>query len=152
MATVTRTTQARPDEVFAVLSDGWLYPGWVVGASRMRRVDHDWPKPRAELHHSFGVWPFMINDRTTMLEWEFPRRARLKARGWPLGTAIVEIELEQIPAGTKITITENPDQGPGRLVPKPVRDPMIGIRNVETLRRLALLAEGRAERTPQDPA
>jgi hypothetical protein len=27
----------------AVLHDGWTYPVWVVGASRMRGVDPGWP-------------------------------------------------------------------------------------------------------------
>jgi len=36
--------------------------------------------------------------------------------------------------------------GPGLLVPPPVRRAAIAIRNVESLRRLALLAEGRSQR------
>ena len=36
MATNTRTVNAPPEKVWKVLSDGWLYPVWVVGASRMR--------------------------------------------------------------------------------------------------------------------
>jgi len=35
--------------------------------------------------------------------------------------------------------------GPGLLVPSPVRWAAIAIRNVESLRRLALLAEGRSQ-------
>jgi len=37
-------------------------------------------------------------------------------------------------------------EGPGTLMPEPVRGPMIAWRNVESLRRLAFLAEGRAAR------
>jgi hypothetical protein len=41
---------------------------------------------------------------------------------------------------------EDAAEGPGMLVPKPVRDILIHSRNVETLRRLAYLAEGGAGR------
>ena len=46
-----------------------------------------------------------------------------------------------------MTIREDAESGPGRLVPAPLRHPLIGVRNEETLRRLRLLVEGRA----QDP-
>ena len=41
-------------------------------------------------------------------------------------------------------IAEDATAGPGRYVPKLVRDATIGVRNAETLRRLAYLAEGGA--------
>ena len=41
MPTNTRIVHATPDQVWKVLADGWLYPLWVVGASRMREVDDD---------------------------------------------------------------------------------------------------------------
>jgi len=31
------------EQVWDVLGDGWLYPLWVVGASRIRDVDDGWP-------------------------------------------------------------------------------------------------------------
>ena len=43
MAINHRTMSCPPESVFAVLADGWLYPSWVVGASRMRDVDPAWP-------------------------------------------------------------------------------------------------------------
>ena len=33
MTRTTRTIEATPDQVWAVLADGWLYPLWVVGAT-----------------------------------------------------------------------------------------------------------------------
>jgi hypothetical protein len=44
---VQRSTSAPPEQVFDVLSGGWLHPVWVVGASRMRAVDDAWPKEGA---------------------------------------------------------------------------------------------------------
>ena len=43
-----------------------------------------------------------------------------------------------------MVIEEDAATGPATLVPKLLRDPPLGWRNVETLRRLAYLAERRA--------
>ena len=43
MSENTRVVAATPDQVWRVLADGWLYPLWVVGATRMRDVDEHWP-------------------------------------------------------------------------------------------------------------
>jgi hypothetical protein len=145
VATNHRNLSCSPDHVFGVLSNGWLYPSWVVGASRMRDVEGDWPAEGAVIHHSFGVWPVLINDTTSILEWDPPRHALLKARGWPAGSAHVSIDVEPSPTGCRVSITEDAAEGPGTLVPKPVRDAAILLRNRETLQRLAYLAEGAAD-------
>ena len=44
MSTNVRSMNCSPEDVFAVLADGWLFPTWVVGASRMRDVDAAWPE------------------------------------------------------------------------------------------------------------
>lgn len=138
------TTSASPAAVFAVLTDGWLYPSWVVGAARARSVDTAWPKAGARLHHSFGIWPIMINDVSEVLISEAPHRLVIQAQGWPLGAARVELRVDAWDQGSLITITEDAVSGPGRLVPKPLRQVVISARNREALRRLALLAEGNA--------
>ena len=143
MATTTETASCSPEAVFAVLADGWLYASWVVGASRIRDVEPAWPAEGAKIHHSFGVWPALIDDTTSVLEHDPPHRMVLKARGWPLGSARVVIEVEPTPTGCRISIEEDAVEGPGRLVPSAVRQPLIHVRNVETLRRLRFLAEGR---------
>ena len=140
---VERRLNCSPEKVFAVLQDGWLYPLWVVGASRMRSVDAGWPAPGTKLHHSFGAWPLLINDTTEVLEMEPGRRLVLEARGWPIGRARVEITVEADGDGSLVSIAEDVSDGPARLVPQPVRVAGIDARNHETLRRLGLLAEGR---------
>ena len=149
MATTSCTASCPPSAVFDVFADGWLYASWVVGASRIRDVEAAWPAVGAKIHHSFGIWPALINDSTSVLEWDPPRRMVLKARGWPMGSAKVVVEVEPTAEGSRITLHEDAIEGPGTLVPKPVRDAMIHVRNVETLRRLSFMAEGR--RRPSTP-
>ncbi len=139
-----RIIEASPDKVWEVLADGWLYPVWVVGATRMRDVDAEWPATGSLLHHSAGVWPLVVSDSTEVLESLPGHFLRLRARGWPLGEAEVAITLTAHGSGTLVAIDEDVAAGPGRLVPAPLRSVTMKIRNVETLRRLAFIAENRA--------
>ncbi len=143
-AGVSRSVAAPAEAVWAVLADGWQYATWVVGASRVRAVDDGWPQPSTRLHHSVGPWPALISDVTVADEAVPPHRLVLTARGWPLGEARVELEI--VPDGDQtctVSITEDATKGPGRLVPKPLRQALILPRNREALLRLALIAEGR---------
>ncbi len=121
--------------MFAVLADGWLYPTWVVGASRMRDVDPTWPAVGAKLHHSFGVWPAVIDDVSVVLDNEAPHRLVMQAKGWPMGEATVEVRIDAWGEGSMVTITEDATKGPGLAIPKVVRQPVIAVRNSEALRR-----------------
>lgn len=147
MSTTSRPVRATPEQVWSVLADGWLYPLFVVGAARMRDVDDTWPAVGSRLHHSVGSWPVMIDDTTEVLEVEEGKRILLLARAWPAGQAHVEISLEpsagQGDDHTVVTIVENATAGPGALVPKPIQDAQLHVRNIETLRRLAFVVEGR---------
>lgn len=139
----SRLIKAAPEKVWQVLSDGWLYPLWVVGATRMRDVDRDWPAVGAKLHHSAGVWPLLIDDDTEVLDVEPGHLLRLRARAWPAGEAEVVITLTPQNGETLLEMREDAVGGPGKLVPLPVRASMIGWRNVEALGRLAAIAERR---------
>ncbi|MEO6944512.1 MAG: SRPBCC family protein [Lacisediminihabitans sp.] len=141
MATNNRTMKCTPTEVFEVLADGWLYPSWVVGASRIRGVDGNWPAPGSRIFHSFGIWPALINDTTSVLEWDSPRHARLKARAWPTGEAEVIIDVRPRGTGCNVRLIEDATSGPALLVPTGVRNLALHYRNHESLHRLAYLAE-----------
>jgi hypothetical protein len=143
VSTTTRLVKASADEVWKVLSDGWLYPVFVVGASRMREVDDHWPEVGSRLHHSVGVWPALINDTTSVLEAKPPTMLKLRARGWPAGEADVTFRIRPQGQQTEVVIEEDAVSGPAKLVPKPARDVPIAWRNVETLRRFAFIAENR---------
>ena len=144
MSTTSRVIRAEPAAVFEILADGWLYPIWVVGASRIRSVDDHWPQPGSRLHHSVGLWPLLLDDDTQVEQVEPDRLIVLKARAWPTGEARVRIVLEPVGVHTRVTIEEDAVNGPATLLPGPVRHPMLHARNIETLARLAHLVEGRA--------
>ncbi|SDQ28440.1 SRPBCC domain-containing protein [Microbacterium sp. cf332] len=146
MARNVRVMRCAPEDVFAVLNDGWLFPSWVVGASRMRDVASDWPREGSRLHHSFGVWPLLIDDSTSVLEFDPPHRMVLQARGWPVGEARVTLDVKPRGAGCVVRLQEVAAEGPGSLIPQQLLDLPLRVRNAETLRRLAHLAEGGAGR------
>ena len=152
MYTVMRMVEATPEQIWQVLEDGWSYPSWVVGASRMRAVGDDWPAKGSKLHHSAGIWPVVVNDETTVLESDPPRLLRLQAKGRPAGEATVELRIERAGNGSKVTMVEDVTRGPGRYLPKILRQAPIALRNTETLRRLAYMAEGRSDPQEGDEA
>jgi hypothetical protein len=142
VVTVRREVGVAVDAVWSVLADGWLYPSWVVGASRMRDVDPAWPGVGAQLHHSVGTWPLLVNDTTTVLASVPKRELVLRGRAWPVGEAQIRLTLEERADGCEVVMAEEVRSGPAQLLPAPARSALIGPRNTETLRRLAYLAEG----------
>ncbi|WP_461172161.1 SRPBCC family protein [Arthrobacter sp. Z1-9] len=144
MSTVSQLFNTPAADVWRVIADGWLYSGWVVGASRIRAVDDTWPQAGSRLHHSVGAWPLVINDSTRVTAVEPGKSLELVARGWPMGEAKIIITLEDRSDQCLVTIAEDAIRGPGKKVPKIMRDPMITMRNRETLKRLELMAAGGA--------
>jgi hypothetical protein len=144
MATVTRDLDCPPAAVLAVLADGWSYAVWVVGTSRIRAVDPEWPAPGTRIAHSVGLWPMLLDDVTVVRRWAPDRGIDLQARAWPAGEARVQIEVRpRVGGGCTVELREDAVRGPGTAIPKPIRTALLVPRNDETLRRLAFLAEGR---------
>jgi len=141
MVTLTLDASCSPAQVLAVLADGWTYSSWVVGTSRIRWVDPQWPAPGARLAHSVGLWPAVINDESVARRWVPERGIELQAKGWPVGEARVRIDVQAHAGGSRLRISEDAVKGPGTWVPKPLRSALLAPRNRETLRRLAMLAE-----------
>jgi hypothetical protein len=143
---VSRTTTATPADVWAVLADGFSYAAWVVGTSRVRAVDPNWPAAGSRIHHSFGPWPAVISDVTLAQECLPKSRLVLEPHGGPLGAARVVITLEPRASGCEVSIDEDAIEGVGRwLVPPGLRRQLVRARNVETLLRLTLIAERRTD-------
>lgn len=148
MATVQRHIAAHPSEVFAVLADGWLYSGWVVGTSHMRAVEREWPAAGSRLYHASGAWPFVTRDETKVESVTPGRTLELTARGRPFGEAHVSIVLSDATArastdaaSTLVTMSETPVAGPGKWLHNPASEALLARRNRESLARLDALVQ-----------
>lgn len=159
--TVTRDIAAPRDRVWNLLADGWTYAQWVVGSSRMRAVDEDWPAPGSRILHSVGVWPLVINDETVVLSCVPQRELVLLAKMGPVGAARITLRLSDIddggdiddgvPGGCRVEMAEVAVRGPLRVVPGRLQ--LLGIwpRNQECMWRLAGLAERRQPEECENP-
>jgi uncharacterized protein YndB with AHSA1/START domain len=139
MARNALVVAAPPERVWEVLADPVLYGDWVVGSDVIRDWDDDWPAVGTRIHHRIGRRPVAIADHTEVLESVAPRRLVLRAHARPFPPARVVLEVEPHPAGTLVTMIEDPDMALVRRV-VPVH-PVVRLRNGESLRRLRALAE-----------
>jgi len=140
---------ATPEAVFAILSNPYCYPKWVVGAAGVRDHDESFPAVGSRFHHKVGSWPLGVKDHTEVVEVDPPRRIVLKAKARPLGTAVIEIDLRESASGTELTMDERPGDRLTTLVAaNPVADTALRVRNGEALARLKRLVEGVPEGDP----
>ncbi|MDL9946525.1 SRPBCC family protein [Gordonia sp. ABSL11-1] len=140
MNKATRRTDATPAQVWSVLSDGWLYGSWVVGSSRIRDVDPDWPQAGTRIHHSVGIWPVLLDDETVSLQSK-AGLLELSAAAWPFGKARIVLTVEKEDEGTLVTMEEFVETAPLRWIPPIVQQTAMAPRLDECLRRLTMLAE-----------
>ncbi|MDQ1695500.1 MAG: hypothetical protein QOJ03_853 [Frankiaceae bacterium] len=126
--------------VWQVLSDGFTYSDWVVGTSAIRDVDEAWPAVGSALHYRIGRGRLSHEGHTEVQSMEPGRRLELEAHAWPVGTARIDLRLEDAADGCLVTIVEHPNSGLGSLLHNPVGDLLLKVRNTETLRRLERLA------------
>jgi uncharacterized protein YndB with AHSA1/START domain len=144
--TVTRETTATPEQVWAVIADGWTYSQWVVGNGRMRAVDAHWPAPGSKIHHTIGVWPVTINDETVVEACTPMKELVLHAKTRPFGGARITLRLnETASGGCRIEMAEVPVGGPLNLVPRRLALAAVWPRNRECTWRLAAQAERRTQ-------
>ena len=143
MSTTRRQIDASPEKVWAVLADADNYAHWVVGSRDIRDADPDFPAKGTAFHHSLAFGPIDLKDKSTVVESEEPRRLVLHVRARPVGRGAVTMELAPRDGGTEVTMHEGPASPVARLLYNPVMDIALHGRNVEALRRLAELAEGK---------
>lgn len=149
MSTTTRLMNADPQQVWAVLSNGWSYSDWVVGTVHIRDVASRWPEVGSKIHHKAGPWPFSLKDSSTVLSCEPERDLLLKVRLWPLGAGTVRITLQDVgPRATRVTMVEQFTDGPMLGVRNALGDAVLHYRNREALRRLEDLAVGHTSDAP----
>lgn len=133
---------APPQSVWDVLADPPSYEEWVVGNTGIRDYDGGWPTPGTEFHHKVGLGPLNVKDKTVALEATTLRRLVMNVRVLPVGHGVVTFELQESGSGTLVRMEERPAGGPLKVF-WPVLDPLVKLRNAQTLRRLKDLAESR---------
>lgn len=131
-----------PDAIWRYVGDARTYPDWVVGAAESRKVDADYPKPGATLHHTQGVPKIGLKDTSTVVDAKPPEDLELEVRIRPFAVNGVRFILRPDGNGrTHVTMLEWPKSGiVGRLM-GPLMVPALQVRNAETLRRLKKLSE-----------
>jgi hypothetical protein len=145
---VKRDTTASRDQVWSVIADGWTYSQWVVGNSRIRAVDPDWPRTGSTIEHSVGLWPLVVNDISVVEECRPREHLVLLAKTRPFGKARITLQLFDINGGgCRIEMAEVPVGVPMAWVPDHIALAAAFPRNRECTWRLAALAERRTPDT-----
>ena len=144
MATNERFMPVPPTAVWDELADHRGYGYWVVGSKDIRDADPEWPAPGSRFHHTIGVGPLKLSDHTESLEADPPRLLRMRAKGRPLGTANVTMEMVPRDGGTLVRMTESPAGLAAVLSLNPLVHIFTKARNAESLMRLEELALRRA--------
>lgn len=141
MAKNHTTMHATPERVFAVLADPDSYGHWVVGSRHVRHADPGFPAVGTRFHHRVGIGPLSVADHTEVLESEPQRHLVLLAHARPLGQARVKLTLRPDGERTRVSIEEHLVGRAAKRVPRLLSDPLLQLRNLESLRRLRRLVE-----------
>jgi uncharacterized protein YndB with AHSA1/START domain len=131
------------ERVFAVLSDPRSFARWVVGSREIRRADPDWPAVGTAFDHRVGIWVVTLSDQSTVLESKPPDLLKLLVEARPFSKAYVTLRLRPATGGTRVEMDEVAANARSVLLFNRLTDPLIRIRNSESLRRLKALAEGK---------
>ncbi|HEY4278363.1 MAG TPA: SRPBCC family protein [Conexibacter sp.] len=138
--------EAPPEAVFDVLSDPRSFARWVVGSQAIRRADPEWPAPGAAFDHAVGIGPLRLKDHSRVVESARPTFLRMLVNARPLTQAWVTLRVRGAEHGrTVVEMDERAADQRSRLAFNPLTDPLIRLRNHESLRRLKALAEGHEE-------
>jgi uncharacterized protein YndB with AHSA1/START domain len=132
------------EQVYGLLKDPRTYGIWVVGSRKIRAADPDWPAPGTAFDHRVGVGPLIIHDHTDVVAAREPEELELIARAAPLPPARIHLQLIDRDGATHLVMEEEPLNPLLSRLLTPVGHRLLWLRNVEALRRLKALAEGRA--------
>jgi hypothetical protein len=151
MAVNRMVVEAPPEAVFAVLADPAPYGAFVVGSKKVRWFEPHWPELGSCFHHTLGVGPFILRDKTCVEGVEEGRRLVLLAHMRPFAVNRVAFTLRPADEGTEVPTTEveveeYAVEGPVAALWNPVFEAAMGLRNQEMLRRLKRIAERRLAR------
>ena len=146
MSVNTMVVEAPPSAVFAVLADPAAYGAFVVGSKHVRRFEPTYPELGSCFHHTLGVGPFILRDKTCVEEVEDGRRLVLLAHMRPFSVNRVAFTLRPVEDGTEVEVEEYAVKGPVAAAWNPVFEAAMGLRNQEMLRRLKRITERRLAR------
>ncbi len=146
MAVNKMVVEAPAEAVFAVLADPAAYGAFVVGSKHIRRFEPTWPELHSCFHHTLGVGPFILRDKTCVEDVEQGRRLVLLAHMRPFAVNRVAFTLRAAEEGTEVEVEEYAVEGPVAAVWNPAFEAAMGLRNQEMLRRLKRIAERRLAR------
>ena len=152
MAVTERAMDCSPEEVFEVLSDSYLYKHWVVGSKDIRDVDDSWPAVGSAFYHRLGAPGAQIKDKSEVLEFDAPHRIVLRAYARPLGVARVTVTARPSEDKTIVAISEEPEKGTRMRALTRLIDPLVFVRNAESLRRLERVIEIRNSAKRRSPS
>lgn len=131
---------------FEVLEDPRSLRVLVLGARRIRRFDPDWPDPGSVVHHSVGLFPFLVRDTTIVRACEPPHRLVLEARVQAVGVFTVTFDLTGHGDGTRLAIGEEVTGGFLSLPPiRPLSEAVVMLRNRVLARRYKRLVDRRED-------
>jgi uncharacterized protein YndB with AHSA1/START domain len=137
-----------PESVFAVLADPRSFARWVVGSKEVRSADPDWPALGTAFDHKVGLWSITLSDHSEVVEAQPPNLLKLLVKARPFSKAYVTLNLRPRANGTRVEMDEVAADARSKLLFNRLTDPLIRLRNWESLRRLKALAEGK-EPIPQ---
>src|SRR4051812_29380008 len=144
MTATRRIVHATRGDVWTVLTEAGQYGFFVVGTKKIRDADDEWPAEGTTLHHSVGIGPLTLPDRTDSLECRDGERLVVRAAVRPFTIADITFALREVSGGTEVTMDERTIGG--ILGAGPMRhltDAAMWVRNHEVLRRLDLLVADR---------
>ncbi|MFJ9811142.1 SRPBCC family protein [Streptomyces sp. NPDC101158] len=107
MAQWNRLIEARPEDVWSVLSDGQQYARFVVGTHDSWEENGHWPTPGAELGYTLRVGPWSYRGRTISRLCEPVHRLELEART-DVGSARIAFLVEPWGEDTLVIVDEHP--------------------------------------------
>ncbi len=142
-------TSASPEQVWAILSDGWRYADWVHGTKEIRAVDAGWPAVGTSIHFTAGVGPLTYKNETVSRECTPGQKLELEVHGWPAGTIRVGIRISPSGTGSVVTMNEHPLRGVARLLHNPLTTLGFKVRVKLMLEHLTKLAEAEPESNPR---
>lgn len=141
MATNVVKVRALRQHVYEVLVDPSNFARWVLGAREIRGVDPNWPRPGSTFHHTSGVGPIRIHDKTILLATVPGESLSLDAHLGPLGRVRIDLTLSDTLGGTEVKMVERPGSGPAGAA-WPVAEVLLKARNAGSLGLLRELVEG----------